>query len=49
MNRLGDLDAVWIYDVRVRFRPYRPVGTEASYRQAWALLRSGAGIEDADH
>ncbi|MFJ6677446.1 hypothetical protein ACIQMJ_40645 [Actinosynnema sp. NPDC091369] len=38
VNRLGDLNAVWIYGVRVRFRPYEPIGAEASYRLAWKKL-----------
>lgn len=45
INRLGDLDAVWIYGVRVRFRPYCPIGAEASRRLAWAQLRDRATVQ----
>jgi hypothetical protein len=38
LNRLGNLDAVWIYGVRVRFRPYDPIGAEASHRLVWKEL-----------
>lgn len=41
LSRLGDLNAVWIYGVRVRFRPYNPIGSEASHRLAWAELDEG--------
>ncbi|GGU39880.1 hypothetical protein [Lentzea flava] len=40
VSRVGDLNAVWIYGVRVRFRPYSPIGAEASRKQAWAALRT---------
>jgi hypothetical protein len=32
--------AILIYRVRVRFRPYRTVGAEASRKQTWAALRT---------
>lgn len=40
VNRIGDLNTVWIYGVRVRFRPYSPIGAETSRQQAWAALRT---------
>lgn len=38
VSRCGDLDTVWINGVRVRFRPYRPIGADASHARAWAAL-----------
>lgn len=40
VNRVGDLNTVWVYGIRVRFQPYSPVGAEASRKQAWAALRT---------
>ncbi|GAA4415702.1 hypothetical protein ACFQV2_31630 [Actinokineospora soli] len=39
MDRIGNLNAVWINGVRVRFRPFRPIGAEASHQLAWEALR----------
>ncbi len=38
VSRCGDLDAVWLNGVRVRFRPYQPIGAAASRAQVWASL-----------
>jgi hypothetical protein len=38
VDRCGDLNAVWINGVRVRFRPYRPIGALASHQRAWSSL-----------
>lgn len=40
VDRVGDLNAVWIDGVRVRFRPYSPIGAEASRASAWADVRT---------
>lgn len=39
ISTIGEVDAVWISGVRVRFRPFRPVGLEASQREMWARIR----------
>lgn len=48
MNRVGALDAVWIYQVRVRFRPYHPIGAEASHRLAWERLLGGRSTDGVE-
>jgi hypothetical protein len=40
VSLLGDLNAVWINGVRVRFRPYKPIGAEAAHAQLLARLRT---------
>lgn len=40
VSRVRDLNAVWIYGVRVRSAPCSPIGAEASRKQAWAALRT---------
>ncbi|WP_329072545.1 hypothetical protein [Amycolatopsis sp. NBC_01480] len=40
VSLLGDLNAVWISGVRVRFRPYKPIGAETARAQTLAGIRA---------
>jgi hypothetical protein len=48
VDRCGDLNAVWINGVRVRFRPYRPIGAAASHKLAWSSLFAHTGKHARD-
>ncbi|GAA1028036.1 MULTISPECIES: hypothetical protein [Amycolatopsis] len=50
INLLGELNAVWLNDLRVRFRPYQPIGAKLALEQMWAAMserRRGSAASEA--
>lgn len=49
VNAIGELNAVWLDGVRVRFRPFRPIGLARARVALWRHVASGESAVDAEH